>query len=38
LDFYACCQWNSFAYKMASLALHQIPAKPRNRLNNGNQK
>jgi len=27
LDFYAGCQWNSFAYKMASLALHQNPRK-----------
>jgi hypothetical protein len=27
LDFYACCQWNSFAWKMASLALHQNPRK-----------
>jgi len=27
LDFDACCQWNSFAYKMASLALHQNPRK-----------
>jgi hypothetical protein len=32
LDFYAGCQWNSFAYKMASLALHQIPTKSRNLL------
>jgi hypothetical protein len=30
LDFYAGCQWNSFAYKMASLSLHQNPQNLRN--------
>src|SRR5712671_169355 len=38
LDFYAGCQWNSFAYKMASLALHQNPRKTKEPLLNGNQK
>src|SRR5438270_6250861 len=36
LDFYACCQWNSFAYKMASLALHQNPRKTGTFSLNGN--
>jgi hypothetical protein len=37
LDFYAGCQWNSFAYKMATLALHQNPRKTKEP-KNGNWK
>ena len=38
LDFYASCQWSSFAYKMASLSLHKIPLKPEETTLHGNQK
>jgi hypothetical protein len=36
LDFYAYCQWNSFAYKMTSLSLIKIPAETKD-LVHGNQ-